>query len=91
MVGRQIKPRYYNNLPKEPHRIPGLAPAVRLQVGMRGSMDTEPSTSFEPRIGRSVSQHHTAPLLGVSRRTIDDRIREALFTSFAAPAVGNEC
>lgn len=31
---------------------------------------------FEPRIGRSVSLDHAADLLGVSRRTIYNRIRE---------------
>jgi excisionase family DNA binding protein len=42
-------------------------------------MTTEPATadpSFEPRIGRSVSLDHAARLLGVSRRTIYNRIRE---------------
>ena len=33
-------------------------------------------TGFEPRIGRSVSLDHAARLLGVSRRTIYNRIRE---------------
>jgi excisionase family DNA binding protein len=33
-------------------------------------------TSLEPRIGRSVSLDHAAELLGVSRRTIYNRIRE---------------
>ena len=32
--------------------------------------------SFEPRIGRSVSLDQAAELLGVSRRTIYNRIRE---------------
>ena len=32
--------------------------------------------SFEPRIGRSVSLDHAARLLGVSRRTIYNRIRD---------------
>jgi len=32
--------------------------------------------SLEPRIGRSVSLDHAAELLGVSRRTIYNRIRE---------------
>ena len=32
--------------------------------------------SHEPRIGRSVSLDHAAELLGVSRRTIYNRIRE---------------
>jgi excisionase family DNA binding protein len=31
---------------------------------------------FEPRIGRSVSLDHAARLLGVSRRTIYNRIRD---------------
>jgi len=31
---------------------------------------------FEPRIGRSVSVDHAAELLGVSRRTIYNRIRD---------------
>jgi excisionase family DNA binding protein len=35
---------------------------------------TEPR--LEPRIGRSVSLDHAAELLGVSRRTIYNRIRE---------------
>jgi excisionase family DNA binding protein len=33
-------------------------------------------TSCEPRIGRSVSLDHAAEILGVSRRTIYNRIRE---------------
>lgn len=33
-------------------------------------------TDLEPRIGRSVSLDHAARLLGVSRRTIYNRIRE---------------
>ena len=33
-------------------------------------------TGFEPRIGRSVSLDHAAELLGVSRRTIYNRIRD---------------
>lgn len=38
--------------------------------------DNESETGFEPRIGRSVSLDHAAQLLGVSRRTIYNRIRE---------------
>jgi excisionase family DNA binding protein len=34
------------------------------------------SKGFEPRIGRSVSLDHAAQLLGVSRRTVYNRIRE---------------
>ena len=33
-------------------------------------------SGFEPRIGRSVSLVHAAALLGVSRRTIYNRIRD---------------
>ena len=38
--------------------------------------DCVSQTSFEPRIGRSVSLDHAAEILGVSRRTIYNRIRE---------------
>lgn len=38
--------------------------------------ETSAAESFEPRIGRSVSLDHAAELLGVSRRTIYNRIRE---------------
>ncbi|HEX3704667.1 MAG TPA: helix-turn-helix domain-containing protein [Vicinamibacterales bacterium] len=40
------------------------------------SIASAPETGFEPRIGRSVSLDHAAELLGVSRRTIYNRIRE---------------
>jgi excisionase family DNA binding protein len=36
----------------------------------------ESENSYEPRIGRSVSLDHAAELLGVSRRTIYNRIRD---------------
>jgi excisionase family DNA binding protein len=41
-------------------------------------MDTgeNPDGGFEPRIGRSVSLDHAAEILGVSRRTIYNRIRD---------------
>jgi excisionase family DNA binding protein len=39
-------------------------------------IQTESAGGFEPRIGRSVSLDHAAELLGVSRRTIYNRIRE---------------
>jgi excisionase family DNA binding protein len=39
-------------------------------------MDSVSQPSLEPRIGRSVSLDHAAELLGVSRRTIYNRIRE---------------
>ncbi len=35
-----------------------------------------PASVHEPRIGRSISLDHAAELLGVSRRTIYNRIRE---------------
>jgi excisionase family DNA binding protein len=38
--------------------------------------DSAPSAGSEPRIGRSISLDHAAELLGVSRRTIYNRIRE---------------
>ena len=38
--------------------------------------ESAPDSGFEPRIGRSVSLDHAATLLGVSRRTIYNRIRE---------------
>jgi excisionase family DNA binding protein len=47
---------------------------------MSASESNEPVLSsepeFEPRIGRSVSLDHAAQLLGVSRRTVYNRIRE---------------
>lgn len=38
--------------------------------------DSTPENGFEPRIGRSVSLDHAAELLGVSRRTIYNHIRD---------------
>jgi excisionase family DNA binding protein len=38
--------------------------------------DSGSDLGFEPRIGRSVSLDHAAQLLGVSRRTIYNRIRD---------------
>ncbi len=35
-----------------------------------------PASVHEPRIGRSVSLDHAAELLGISRRTVYNRIRE---------------
>jgi excisionase family DNA binding protein len=37
---------------------------------------TVSEAGFEPRIGRSVSLDHAAEILGVSRRTIYNRIRD---------------
>ena len=41
-------------------------------------MNTESvsDNGFEPRIGRSVSLDHAAEMLGVSRRTVYNRIRD---------------
>ena len=39
-------------------------------------MATDTKSQFEPQIGRSVSLDHAAELLGVSRRTIYNRIRD---------------
>ena len=41
----------------------------------------EESGNFEPRLGRSVSIDHAAQLLGVSRRTIYNRIKEGSLTT----------
>ncbi len=40
------------------------------------SLGNEADCNAQPRIGRSVSLDHAAELLGVSRRTIYNRIRE---------------
>jgi excisionase family DNA binding protein len=40
------------------------------------AMEQATERGLEPRIGRSVSLDHAAELLGVSRRTIYNRIRE---------------
>ena len=38
--------------------------------------EPNPDSGFAPRIGRSVSLDHAAEILGVSRRTIYNRIRD---------------
>jgi excisionase family DNA binding protein len=45
-------------------------------MNLTDQMAPPEATGFEPRIGRSVSLDHAAELLGVSRRTIYNRIRE---------------
>ena len=40
------------------------------------ALEHSASDGSEPRIGRSISLDHAAALLGVSRRTIYNRIRE---------------
>lgn len=47
------------------------APEGRIFMAGEGNSD-----HLEPRIGRSVSLDHAAELLGVSRRTIYNRIRD---------------
>jgi excisionase family DNA binding protein len=46
------------------------------RVSDMASIERAQEGSLEPRIGRSVSLDHAAELLGVSRRTIYNRIRE---------------
>ena len=58
-------PAWYRSCLYSPHQ--------RCQMAMPESVV---ETGFEPRIGRSVSLDHAAQLLGVSRRTIYNRIRE---------------
>jgi excisionase family DNA binding protein len=57
-----------------------LAPGVRYMGSGRTKMSAMPDgvvqSGLEPRIGRSVSLDHAADLLGVSRRTIYNRIRD---------------
>ena len=56
-----------------------LALALRLSLCLRrinAIVRKRIGTGFAPRIGRSVSLDHAAELLGVSRRTIYNRIRE---------------
>jgi excisionase family DNA binding protein len=49
------------------------------------SQDRIPENRFEARIGRSVSLDHAAELLGVSRRTIYNRIREGRLRTIRTP------
>ena len=63
-------------------RFPTLAGTLRALIAEHGrvsvmaSIERAPERGSEPRIGRSVSLDHAAELLGVSRRTIYNRIRE---------------
>ncbi|MGH2359693.1 MAG: helix-turn-helix domain-containing protein [bacterium] len=43
---------------------------------MGSTTDHAPETGLDRRIGRTVSLDHAAEILGVSRRTIYNRIRE---------------
>ena len=43
------------------------------------------STGLEPRVGRSVSLDHAAQMLGVSRRTIYNRIRAGRLQTIRTP------
>ena len=52
---------------------------------MQQVIDTTPGTVTEPRIGRSVSLDHAAQMLGVSRRTIYNRIRDGRLQTIRTP------
>jgi excisionase family DNA binding protein len=58
---------------------------VRVRVGMQQATDTTPEAVSEPRIGRSVSLDHAAQMLGVSRRTIYNRIRDGRLQTIRTP------
>lgn len=62
-----------------------LAFSVRVGVGMQTAADTPPEVVSEPRIGRSVSLDHAAQMLGVSRRTIYNRIRDGRLQTIRTP------
>jgi excisionase family DNA binding protein len=47
--------------------------------------ETQMETNTEPRIGRSVSLDDAAALLGVSRRTIYNRIRDGRLQTIRTP------
>ena len=47
-----------------------------MSVSESASEQSQPQQVFQPRIGRSVSLDHAAELLGVSRRTVYNRIRD---------------
>jgi excisionase family DNA binding protein len=47
--------------------------------------ETSDSPRIEPRVSRSVSLDHAAELLGVSRRTIYNRIREGRLQTVRTP------
>ena len=57
---------------------------MRLRVGMN-AIDATPEGLSKPRIGRSVSLDHAAQLLGVSRRTIYNRIRDGRLQTIRTP------
>jgi excisionase family DNA binding protein len=52
---------------------------------MQQATDTSPEVVSEPRIGRSVSLDHAAQMLGVSRRTIYNRIRDGRLQTIRTP------
>ena len=60
-----------------------------IQRAIGGSMltatDTPSVVLSEPRIGRSVSLDHAAQMLGVSRRTIYNRIRDGRLQTIRTP------
>ena len=49
---------------------------MRYTARMETDVTPLPDSIYEPRIGRSVSLDHAAQMLGVSRRTIYNRIRD---------------
>lgn len=49
------------------------------------ALERAAESGVEPRIGRSVSLDHAAELLGVSRRTIYNRIREGRLQTIRTP------
>jgi excisionase family DNA binding protein len=75
-----FNPFYSNNLLDPPNDLPGSGQVDAWWhppcVIESARMAPETKSTFEPTIGRSVSIDHAAELLGVSRRTIYNRIRE---------------
>jgi excisionase family DNA binding protein len=83
-----IKPFSVNNLQRHPPPPRAMAPAVPLWMSGSPRMaftETAPENGFELRIGRSLSLDHAAQILGVSRRTIYNRIREGLLQTIRTP------
>jgi excisionase family DNA binding protein len=77
--GFKSNSQLHNNLLSIVVVLHPLALTVRLVVAMEvltPLTDTILGFASEPRIGRSVSLEHAAQLLGVSRRTIYNRIRD---------------
>jgi excisionase family DNA binding protein len=62
-----------------------VALGVRVRVDMQQATHTPLEAVSEPRIGRSVSLDHAAQMLGVSRRTIYNRIRDGRLQTIRTP------